>query len=261
MSKALMTIHGYLTDTNDFGKLYEHLAEYDEVYKLALPGHGGQVNMDLFTVEDTQRAVMNAFDTLAAKHDEVDVVGFSLGGALTTWLCSLRNVHRAVLLSPANKYINMMMPWEAAKFYGGMTVEAYRQTDGNLHDKAQGIKRAWAPYGENIGATGKVARNRSLRYFALQNFKVFSELVRQANMWVQSVRPAMPTLVLWGKLDELVPFKSVEFIHDNFQNVTVRVYPDVGHALLYTNRDAAIIQDVTDFLKNGTLATVSASEN
>lgn len=259
VSKALMTIHGYLTDNNDFGKLYDKLEGYDEVYKVELPGHCGEVDLDKFTVRATQAAVIDAYDALAAKCGTVDVVGFSLGGALATWLCALRKVHRAVLISPANKYFNVRMPFDAAKFYGTVTRDAYRSENG-FRQKTRAVRRAWATLGENIRATGKVAWNRTLKYVDPHNYGVFCELIKQANMWVRSVRPQNPTLVLWGKLDELVPFKSVEFVREHFADVAVKVYPDVGHAMLYTNRDEAIIADITDFFNKGTVSNTEVDK-
>ncbi len=247
-----MTIHGYLTDVNDFGRLYDYLDCYDEVVPVQIPGHNGKVNFKAFTVESTQQAVLSAYDALSAKHDEVDVVGFSMGGALATWLCALRKVHRAVLLSPANKFINIWLPVSAVKFYGEKTVDTYRNAEGTFKQKSRVTKDALKPYGENITVAGKVAFSRTFRYMTPRNLHVFNELVKQSNMWLASSAPiSTPTLVLWGKLDELVPYKSVQYVCKYFSDIRTRIYPDVGHAMLYTNLDDRIIKDTMDFLTEG----------
>ena len=245
-----MLIHGYLTTTEDFGRLYDYLGCYDEVCPVEIPGHNGKVDMRKFTVESTQTTVMNTFDALASKHEQVDVVGFSMGGALASWLCALRKVHRAVLISPANKFLNPALPIEALKFYGKLTENAYKSADGAM-SRRDAVKKAWAPYGENMSVAGKIAMQRTFRYMTPRNLHVFDELMKQADEWVQSTDPQTPVLILWGKLDELVPQKSSEFLLKHFSNAQVKIYPDVGHAMLYTNRDHIIIKDAMDFLTEG----------
>lgn len=247
MSKAILLIHGYMTTVEDFGRLYDYLDCYDEVCAVPIPGHNGKVNFRLFTVESTQKAVVNAFDRLAESHDEVDVVGFSMGGALATWLCAIRNVHRAVLLSPANKFLNFALPMDAVRFYGKLTQDAYKSAEG-FAARRDAVKKAWAPYNANMSVAGKIACQRTFRYMTPRNFRVFSELVKLCDDWVISTNPQTPMLVLWGKLDELVPRKSIDFVAKHFANAQVKIYSDVGHAMLYTNRDHIIIKDVMDFL-------------
>ena len=58
-------------------------------------------------------------------------------------------------------------------------------------------------------------------------------------------------LLLWGELDELVPKTSVEYIQNNFTNLQTVILPDVGHGMLYTNRDNVIIEKIVDFLSDG----------
>lgn len=250
MSRAILLIHGYLTTTKDFGRLYDYLGGYDKVWPLELPGHNGKVDLRKFTVPATLGAVQSAFDELAEQYDEVDVVGFSMGGALASMLCCLRKVHRAVLISPANKFLNGQLPVSAAKFYGRLTKSAWQSATG-LENKRKALEQAWKPYEENMSASGKVAVTRTFRYMTPRNLHVFHEVVRQCNVWVQSTRSTVPTLVLWGMLDELVPQKSPQFVVENFADAQLKIYPDVGHAMLYTNRDNEIIKDVMDFLTEG----------
>ncbi len=252
MSKAILTVHGYLTDKHDFGRLYDFLDCYDEVYAVEIPGHNGKVDMRKFTVSSTFSVLLNAYDRLKALYDSVDAVGFSMGGALTTWLCAVRSVRRAVVFAPANKYFNFKMPLNAVEFYGGKSIEAYRSTDGSIGKKAAAVGSALAPYGENINITGKVARSRTLKYFTPRNGLVFRNIIKQCNTMIEAMSPIKtPLLALWGKLDELVPQKSVEYISKHFSDSRVKIYPDVGHAMLYSNLDHLFIKEAMDFLTDG----------
>ena len=253
MSKAVMTIHGFLTVTEDFGRLYDYLDMYDEVKAVEIPGHNGEKpDFKLFNAADTFRAVLDVFDELKSKHDTVDVVGFSMGGALATWLCSVRPVNRAVLISPANKYLNAALPFSAGKFIGELSKRAFSQTEGNLHDKIDATSKALQPYRENLQTANKIAKERTFHYMTPHTYSAFSKIVKSSNVVIETTSPnKTPVLILWGKLDELVPNSSVKYLTKHFPQAQVKIYPDVGHAMLYTNLDDVIIHDVVEFLTEG----------
>lgn len=253
MSKAVMTIHGFLTETKDFGRLYDYLDCYDEVKAVEIPGHNGEKpNFSLFNTHDTFKTVMAAYDELKSRHEFVDVVGFSMGGALATWLCSVRTVNRMVLLAPANRYINAMLPFAAVKFAGDLSKSAFLEAEGKLKDKLDATNKAFEPYVENLQITSKIALKRSIRYINPHTYSVFSKIIKSVNTVVETTSPhTTPALILWGKLDELVPYRAVKYLTKHFPQADTKVYPDVGHAMLYTNFDDVIIADIIEFLTEG----------
>ena len=246
-----MTIHGFLTVKEDFGRLYDHFDCYDEVLAVEIPGHNGKLDFSKFTVESTKQMVLAVYDTLRERHDQVDVVGFSMGGALATWLCAVRDVHRAVLIAPANKFINALMPYEVIKFYANLRRSAYRNADGSAKQKRQAVKAALAPYKQNDKIARKIAKERTFKYMNFHTLGVFNKLVKLSNKAIERSTPVQtPALVLWGKLDELVPYSAIKCVLKHFPNAKSIVYPDVGHAMLYTNRDEVIIKDIMTFLND-----------
>ena len=252
MSKALMTIHGFLTVVEDFGRLYDYLDGYDEVVKVEIPGHNGEVDFDKFTVESTHEAVLSVFDRLKERYDQVDVVGFSMGGALATWLAAVRDVHKVVLLAPSNKYINALMPYQVVKCYSGVRLRAFHGTKGSLKEKRVAVNKAFEPYRENIAVTNKIAAERTFKYLNTRTYGVFRKLMKAANVKVKEKSPIQtPTLILWGKLDELVPYSSIKFVLKHFSNAECNVYHDIGHIMLYSNRDNLLIADIMNFLTDG----------
>ena len=253
MKKAVMTIHGFLTETKDFGRLYDYLDMYNEVKAVEIPGHNGdKPNFSLFNAEDTFATVLAVYDELKQRNDTVDVVGFSMGGALATWLCSVRDVKCAVLISPANKYINTELPVSFGKFVGELGRKAFRESEGKLREKIDATNKAFEPYIENLKAANKVAKERSFRYMNPRTYSTFRKVIKNVNTVVETTSPHNThALVLWGKLDELVPYRSVQYVKKHFPNATELVYPDVGHAMLYTNLDDVIIHDIIHFLTEG----------
>lgn len=257
MSKAVMTIHGFLTDTKDFGRLYDYLDFYDEVVPYKVPGHNDGESFDKFNTESTITGVLRCFDELAAKHDQVDVVGFSMGGALTTYLCARRPVHKAVLVSPSNKYFNLNSPLAMIRFYLKYILRSVKARVAGQKDDGE-----WKRYLQNSAVSAGIAVKRILPGVDLHTFDVFSDLMEIADNAVEEKAPVKtPTLLLWGELDELVPLASVEFVEKRFDNLSKFILPDVGHAMLYTNRDDVIIERIVGFLSDGTQCPVVPFEN
>ena len=260
MSKAVMTIHGFMTVKEDFGRLYDYLDCYDEVLAVEIPGHNGDSTLEEFNVEDTLTTVLLCYDKLRKKHDQVDVVGFSMGGALATWLCGQRDVHRAVLLSPANKYLNFLMPIETVKFYNEHSLKPLldKKSEQTLAEKQYEIKKIFTTYFENVVTSIKilVGNAREERMLTPRVYNVFRKIIKLCNKMVEEHSPVQtPTLVLWGKLDELVPHKSVKYVLDHFVNAENKIYEDIGHAMLYTNHDDVLISDIMKYLSEGQFNT------
>lgn len=247
-----MTIHGFLTDINDFGRLYDYLDMYDEVKKCEIPGHNGEVDFSKFTFESVIDTVLTRFDELSAKYDEVDVIGFSMGGALSSYLCARRNVHKAVFVSPSNKYINLSSPIATMRFYLKALRQIYGSTEGGIKARLKATHSSFAPYRENVITSSKLALKRILPNLNLRTFDVFRRLMNTANKSLDdNPRQTTPALILWGKLDELVPYASVEYLSKRFIKAKIEIYNNVGHAMLLTNCDDVLIPDIVSFLTDG----------
>ncbi len=252
MSRALMTIHGFLTDIHDFGRLYEHLPMYDKVVACKIPGHNDKLDFRKFTVANTLKAVLHCYDQLAQKYDEIDVVGFSMGGSLTTYLCTQRNVRKAVLIAPANKYINLASPLSTLKFYLRFVSGTYTKTVGSLKDRIASTQKALAPYVENTKATSNMAMRRFFPYINMYTFTAFANVIKAINVEVEAHSPIdTPLLAFWGQLDELAPQASLDYISKHFVDMQTIIYPDVGHTLMLSSRDGDFIREAIKFLTDG----------
>ena len=118
MKSAVILLHGFLTDEKDFGDLPKHLeSRYDKVIKAKFPGHGDDGDLKEFIADKTIEYAKNLFDQVALEYHKIDLIGYSMGGAIASYLSSIRKVNRMVLLAPANKYINFTMPLGVLSFY------------------------------------------------------------------------------------------------------------------------------------------------
>lgn len=252
MSKALMTIHGFLTDTKDFGRLYDYLDAYDEVLPFEVPGHNGDVDFSKFTAESTFAELTSSFDNLKNRHDQVDVVGFSMGGALASYVASTREVHKCVLMAPANKYLNPRFVFDAMKYYLALQRSTYKSAKGNRSDKKAAVKETMRPYQRNISACLRLEFDRILPNLNMHTYREFRAIIKKINETIDaSENVTCPTLIIRGKLDELVPQSSVDYLLKHFDNVKIEVLEDIGHGMLFTNRDNVIIPKIIEFLSDG----------
>lgn len=244
-----MTIHGFLTSTEDFGVLYKMLGDYDEVVKVKIPGHDEKVDYKLFTTDATLFAVLDTFDDLKSRHDEVDVVGFSMGGALTSWLCTKRPVHKAVLIAPSNKYLNFHSLFAMLKFYYETYADAYHGSLGEFGQRLRWAESAVAPHAQNSMLTLRIGIRRMLPNINIKTYSTFKDLMKICNQALEGKgKVDVPSLIMWGEFDELVPKSSITHLQKYFTHFKTLTYKDVGHAMLMTNRGPALSKDVVAFL-------------
>jgi carboxylesterase len=97
--RACLLLHGFSSSPADFGALGRVLhAQGVHVLAPLLPGHGrSPEDLRKCKSADWTRAAEEAYDDLAARHECVDVVGFSMGGALAMHLARARGPRRIVL--------------------------------------------------------------------------------------------------------------------------------------------------------------------
>ena len=100
---ACLLVHGFIGSRIDFADLGERLAERGfHVRMMRLPGHGTTPpEFAEQTPETLLDAVEVEFDALRAQYEAVNVIGFSMGGALVTLLAARHDdIDRLVLVAP-----------------------------------------------------------------------------------------------------------------------------------------------------------------
>lgn len=103
---ALICFHGLLSSKNDFNFLKNHLYPYyQEIVSYDLPGHGE--NNLKFNSENIKHFVVDVYDSISLKYDEIDVIGYSMGGVIACYLQSVRKIRKMILLAPAYRYLNL----------------------------------------------------------------------------------------------------------------------------------------------------------
>ena len=238
MKKTIILIHGYLTNYLDFTNLPKELIKYyDYVVIIDIPGHGKFKQIKNFKVDSTIETVEKEVE-FYLKKGIVDIIGFSMGGALARYLCvKYKKIRKAVLLAPATYYLSPMFAVERIK---------YVMKANNTHDKDVLLQRLK----ENDKASQNIVLNNCIKKFNPNNALTFCKLITKINK-LKGDNPSS-TLIVWGKLDELIPKISVDFCYKNCTNENKEVYiiDGLGHLMLRTNYELEIKKKIMKFLDN-----------
>ena len=249
MKRAVVLYHGFITDDTDFGELYEHIENvYDKVVRCIFPGHGKNPNYKQFTVEETFKVALEVFDSTKAEYDVVDLIGFSMGGAMATYVANNREAGKLVLLAPANKYLNPRLPFTAAKFWFEKIKTAVTNIT-SIESFRESVHNEMAVYIENEKISLETAFKRIIPNYTFKTVSVFNKIIKQCNDGLVSLDNEM--LIIWGKLDQLVPMESGEWLYSigKSEQKTFLVLEDISHLMLISKNSEQIIEQIMKFLE------------
>lgn len=231
MSKICFLIHGYLTDYRDFKSLpFEIMKDYDQVILYQLPGHNHKCSLKQFTKGNTFKSIDNEIKKIII-NNTIDVVGFSLGGALAYHIALNYPIHKLVLLSPAVRYFNPRLLSSKIKYQK----EALQEEKKLLRAKDK-------------EAISFVLHN-TFPKFTLANGLVFCSIVNEIQKEKGTINT--PTLIIRGSLDELVPERVITDISKRCTNPKVEVMKvqGIGHMMLRTEKEKLIVNKIKNFLE------------
>lgn len=238
MNKICLLIHGYLTDYHDFTSLPKHLIKhYDQVILLCLPGHENKCNLNNFTKDLVFAYLDQEIEKVFKPTNQVDIIGFSLGGALA-WYYSLKyKFNKVVLLAPAIHNINFQLFRD--KWHHHKQLKQYGKTIYHVEMKKVAQR--------NKEAVQFVIKN-TLPKFTIKNGIEFLKIIKE----IQSKKDtsSSPTLIIRGELDELVKKDVIELISNRLTGIKeIYEVPNIGHMMLRTDYEQEIIHKIIDFLE------------
>lgn len=251
MAKAVLLLHGWLSDVNDFSSLLPFLKKhYDHIERITYPGHGKGENYEDFDEEKTIALVDQTFLNLQKQYEEIDVIGFSMGGALGVYLSQKYDFNKLVLLAPAIKYFNLMMPFSKIRHLikCGYYFEKAALLK-NEKEKEEFKERLKCVF-EDDKYCLNFARTKYLKLYFRHAFKNFQKVIEKANE--NLIEITNPTFLAWGELDQLVPKDSVTYLFDlcTNENKQLMIYEDLSHILILSKANEKIVKDIEEFLKN-----------
>tara|TARA_B100000700_G_C15038858_1_gene854174 strand:+ start:1729 stop:2736 length:1008 start_codon:yes stop_codon:yes gene_type:complete len=259
---AIIFLHGFNGSVFNFDRLVPLLSANFRLISIDLPGFGltGAVSSGEYSNEVFMSTVSHVADYLGI--DEFSVAGNSMGGGVA-WKYALKYPERIDSLI-------LIASTGTGKRYDNASVSAKSSSSpiawklipvGFLKDflalytprffATQGLKTVF--YNQDL-ATGKLAsqyhelvlmegsREAILSMFSAQRFK---DLSRSTSPEVLS-RIDVPTLVIHGKEDRIINYKSSEIFKDHIPIVVTKIYSETGHLPMYEVPER-VAKDITDF--------------
>ncbi|WP_243388340.1 alpha/beta hydrolase [Bacillus kexueae] len=212
-----LCIHGFTGGPYEVEPLANHLRKVTkwEVRVPTLPGHGESLSLGGVRFQEWIEKAEEELVQLLQSCQSVYVIGFSMGGLIAAYLSTKYDISKLVLLSAAAIYMNPKQ----------MLLDIKQMIQ-------DGIQRNLSENELFLRYKNKIAQT------PLSATRQFQKLVRYVKPSLRDVE--VPTLIVQGELDGIVPVKSAHYLH--------RVIPAVEKELLLLPMSKHLICHGDDFL-------------
>ncbi len=225
--KAVLVIHGFAGGEYDEEFLVYRLTPIWnlDVYTFTLPGHDSNLATNIKYKDWVHSAEEHLERLIKLGYREIYVVGHSMGGLLATYLAGkYKEITKVVLAAPAFQYL------------------APNQDNKVLTT----MKNA-----PNLIKTYKAKEiiSRVLKVSPMMLYE-FTKLVSNAQTYPDKV--TIPTLIIQGNADQLVPKESSEYVFEHIKSKSKKLVIANGmdHDLFRGEKKDIIIDEVVKFLCN-----------
>jgi pimeloyl-ACP methyl ester carboxylesterase len=229
--------------------LVDRLAQDRDVILLDNRGVGGSTGVVPDNVTDMARDALAFIDALGL--DEVDILGFSLGGYVAQQLTLLRPrlVRRLVLAGTAPQGGPDLHRWSDT-VYALATADQptaedllslfFSPSEESRAKGAEYLQRAYQRQDDRDAPTDLATRDAQLTAITAWGIPDATRLNRLAGI-------TQPTLVANGDDDQMMHTKNSRLLAEQLRNAELRIYPDANHGFLdqYPERFA---DDIAEFL-------------
>jgi pimeloyl-ACP methyl ester carboxylesterase len=213
----------------------DDLARHFTVYAPAHPGFGpGEGVENLDDILDFALYYLDFLDAVGI--EKAHVVGHSLGGMLAAEIAALapRAVNRLVLVCPAGLWLDQV---PIPDFF---TFSPEQMVRSALHDPK-------GPVGRTLLAQLLDPNLMLESYRCLASAAKFLWPMPDKGLRKRIHRVTMPTLVMWGASDGLIPTVYADAFHAAIPGSRVTILNGAGHLPMLEQRDS-FVEAVTSFL-------------
>ena len=223
MRKAILLVHGFAGGVYDFENLSHELErkKYD-VFTFTLPGHDGDFR-EKITYKSWINKSEEEIEYLITKgYKKIYLIGHSMGGVIASYLASkYPQVKKLVLAAPAFEYFGY---------------DNGRINYSNLFHKSQEIVKQYGL---------KLSLNRTFKL----PFYCISELKKIVNYHDTPSKIKVPTLLIWGTSDNIVPKESIDYVYKNLKTKKGIIYvKDSTHNLFKEDVNNKLSNEIIKFL-------------
>ncbi len=240
--EAIVFLHAYVDSWFSYSRVLPLLSAEYHAFTPDQRGHGNSDKPQCCYTADDYAADVDAFMD-AVGIEKATLVGDSSGGLIAQrmTLDYPHRVSRLVLIGSPTTLVNNEAVMEAgeqmlAGLEDPIPPEFVRDFIlGTIHD----------PVPEEFLST---AVSQSLKVPTRVWRDYYEEVLLTVNDTARLGEIGVPTLILWGEQDALLPREEQEWRAAAIPNATLRVYPETGH-LAHWGRPEWVVRDLQAFLK------------
>lgn len=247
----VVLIHGFMDSLQTWRRNVQALAATHRVYAIDVLGFGSsdRVRAPIYTLKQQARFLREFF--AAQNIENADVIGHSMGGALALQFAYdfPDLVHKLVLIAPAT-YLYAVFPRH------GLRPIPRRVSRGilGLYEKWQGERAnpVRLAYGDpaRIPQDAIQIRNQMRRVRGTHDALIsMSKSKRESDVPHQLNHVDVPTLIVWGKRDRVVPFWHAHRHHRELPNARLEWIETAGH-LPHEEEPDSVNELLIEFLDN-----------
>lgn len=262
---TLVLLHGDGESAGDWRWSMPALARSHRVLALDLSGHGGTGPLEAYSPVRLARFVREVLDTVGV--DRATLVGNSLGGlvAIHLTLDQPHRVERLILVDSAGlgRTVGPLLPVETLNGLGQTAIAMARAPGGPVALAALRAGALFAqpwrvPAGWWTDQVRLALSPRALEASVAAKRELFDLLGQSHVVLHRLAEVAVPTLVVWGLFDLVVPVSHALAAVRRLPHGRLSVLPDCGH-LPQVERPDEFARVVTAFLDRTEMAVGTAA--
>jgi pimeloyl-ACP methyl ester carboxylesterase len=228
----IVLLHGTLSSLHTWNGWAEALASRRRVIRFDLPGFGltGPSPDRVYSINNDMRLVIAVLDALGV--ERCVLAGNSHGGVVS-WRTALAHPARVekLILVDSDGYLTRPKSMPIAFYFAGMPMNGWMVKNtlprGLIE---QGLRNVY-------GDPKKVAPELMARYRELTLCEGNRQaLLERGRQWLRArthshriAELKLPTLIMWGGRDRLIPPDTAERFHHDIAGSTMVIFDDLGH--------------------------------
>ncbi len=227
MTIGCLFVHGFGGAPYELKPLYEEINQStDWILKFPiLPGHSEQESLEGRQFEEWIQKAEENLQELSNTCETINLIGYSMGGMIAAYLSTKYKVDKLILLSTSAHYIDT----------GQIAKDLWKM----IKDGMQGDLTENDMFQRYIQRLGSAPMSASIQ---------FQKLVNELRPCFQKVY--VPSLIVQGGEDGLLPPKSAEFIYESIPaaDKTLHFLPQSKHMVCYGPEQDDLINLCCEFL-------------
>jgi len=233
--RSIILVHGFVGSPFDFKPVAEKLSNIG--FRVVVPTVPGQTKNTLaykraeykpeFYIEWLEDIIK---DETKRFNKKPFLVGFSMGGTLSTILASKNLVDKLILISPfySLAYANNMI-WNFSRGIKLILPLVHKFSKGMIND----------PIGRKKYTPGSF----------IVSLEAFNHLERLAAYAKQlNTKITVPIMIIGSPYDQVASFAVTKKLYSSRPDVTIREYPDSNHILMYDYNCEDVVLDIIRFI-------------